>query len=111
MTDHTIPEAATPDATARLIAARRKYEAARRVLVALFLVGTIAVVGVGLAILVSVRSTAEQIADCLQPGGACYQRSQYGEQVRQTNALNLTKLCRQLKVDCEPIPPAPTKGP
>ena len=108
VSDDPIPRDTSPEAIARLIAARRKYETARRVLVVLFLIGTLAVVGVGLAILVKVKDTSDQIADCLSPAGACYQRSLYGEQVRQTNAVNLARLCAQLKVTCEPIPQPPT---
>lgn len=95
----------------RLVVAQRRYELARAITRALVLIVALGSAGLAIAILISVRNTQEAIADCLQPGGACYQQSVYGARVRQTNAVNLTKLCAVLKVDCEPIPLPPERTP
>ncbi len=107
MTPVEVPPHVDPASEARLIEARRRYEQAKRVAVVLLCLTLVALAGGMLAILLEVRRTSSTIADCLTPGGECYERSQRASQVRDTTAQNVVELCRRLKIDCQH---PPTKG-
>jgi hypothetical protein len=99
------------ESEARLIAARRRYELARLIARVLGVLFGLAVVVTMIAILLIIRNTQNQIADCLTPGGDCYARGLYGEQVRQITADNIAKVCAQLKVQCDELPEPPPQPP
>ena len=104
-TEGGVPVHVDPSTEARLITARRKYESAKRAAVILLCMTLVALAGGLLAILLEVRRTSATIADCLTPGGECYEAAQRDDRVRDVNAANVVELCRRLKVDCQTPPP------
>lgn len=95
----------------RLIRARRKYHAAALTLVACGVIATLAFSAIMLFLTVKTADTSDAVADCLTPGGGCYERAQLRTEIVTVNAHNIRALCKALEADCTDLPDLPQEEP